>query len=1102
MPTNVWKTGKTRFSRSVTAVLAGAALLHAADAGANTLRFDDAQVSLIHARRWDETHIPSPGEGGELFFDGVHRFLLLRFPGSAEAIYGKLREGRRIESAHLDLHWSKQEFLSVADYLWRGRLLADREEPEWHARAWLLRRPWIACERQGPTWNAYVHGAGYWSLGGARCPFLDRFPEPLGDVKLSSARPRGSIDVTAALTSAACGASVADRLRSLEDHGFLLDKVDPERTMRIAAIARMWVEQPVLRVVFRETGEAAEIGELSAATDVRALANGLTTHGEGGVPSSRIPDNLAALSAGMRKQPDGMPDWMWARVREIRSLRTRSYDWINEVYDGLESHDEERFRAALDLLMRVPPGYDVGHFDMDMLMPLTHYGELLPEAVRYHIREYFAAQWTPPYDGSGWPHRFGGRAEMGTLNLEANFRTCAVLVGETLSLPELTLTGRRGLEMLNRQRIYHEGVIEERGDSYYLGITMAQLQALSRFSEDPLTRLKASLAIEKILFEINATYHPGLRRRVSPVGRRQSYTAAGAPLSALVLAQDVPRAVLHTLSRKGVLIETDREMAHGVPVMGMGSSAPARVARLAPWGKAWEANAIDGKPIPFLSVSTDYVRGGVLSEPIYNTTFMGTTYALASANSEMGFQWPVLAAWRRVSAAVERLEELGLMFPWGYANGQLMIRVHPQVGEDGGIAVGPQVNPLSAALQHRNRMIYVMRPPERAFLADTVSDGLQSLSTRMHVLSWGDDAEREFWVNGQRIEDLPVELSHGDAITMRDGVSFLGLIPIPATDLGRDRQVWVRRESWSLILESFMLDRAETLPDTPQSWEALSRATAGWVVELGSEGEHDSFPAFRERFGETRVDTLWDAETRVLHVACHTGGETLEMGVNTAFARAVSETQRPVTESWAPVPPSRLLAYQRVNGQWPWPDRGIDLDCPLGQMGKTARLEKAGATLTTAEGQMALLRVEPVGGVYIGINPFIDPTPFELTTPEGMIVRSEGALGLGRIALCPSENRLWIDCRLPPPNGDRAAETLQQDAEDGRETGYPGGYPLRRYFRPETDVRRARELSARALLFAGGGEPPRVVLNGEILSGPFASFSMDGRTWHRIPLLP
>jgi len=118
-------------------------------------------------------------------------------------------------------------------------------------------------------------------------------------------------------------------------------------------------------------------------------------------------------------------------------------------------------------------------------------------------------------------------------------------------------------------------------------------------------------------------------------------------------------------------------------------------------------------------------------------------------------------------------------------------------------------------------------------------------------------------------------------------------------------------------------------------------------------------------------------------------------------------------------------------------------------LGKAARLEKGGALLETVEGQMALLKVEPISKTYEAINPFIDPTPFRLGTPEGVIVKAERSIGCARITVQPTVNTLEVDYYLPPPEGDLGVERLQADAKKGLHGG-PAEWesPLTLYFRP------------------------------------------------------
>jgi len=330
--------------------------------------------------------------------------------------------------------------------------------------------------------------------------------------------------------------------------------------------------------------------------------------------------------------------------------------------------------------------------------------------------------------------------------------------------------------------IYGEGTIQERGDSFYQGISLSNLQAAARYSTDPLTRLKASLGVEKMIFELNSTYHPGLRRQVSTIGRRYR-------IADLLMAQDVPRAVLHTLSRKGVLIQRTHETVHGMWSLYLNACPPDRLALLAPWDREWETNAVDEKPLPFLSISSDHVRG-LLKNPIYCDNYMGANYELASMHSVITREWPNQAAWRRARRDVEKLEDLGILFIWDYMNGKPM---NPQKHEESE-GQGPNNNPLLSCLQHRNKLICAMRPTERTFSAEfcNVTGGLRSVFSRVFIYAFGSQEERKLYVNGNAVESFPATARQGDVITIHEGVSYVGLVPLPATNLGSKDEVKIQ----------------------------------------------------------------------------------------------------------------------------------------------------------------------------------------------------------------------------------------------------------------------------------------------------------------------
>ena len=1042
------------------------------------LRFDGPVWAIVNARRWDETRQNWQDDPKQMYFDAVHRFLLLRFPGCAETVHAKLREGYRMQSAALSMAWAGQDWAALKGYSSRQWVMtrAGLAPAHWHARAYALLRPWTDDADVGPTWNAYVNGAGWWRQGGGRCGGVDRSRKPLGTMGLWKEQADGRVDVTELLTSPEYGENTAERLRALEARGFLVLKDElsnPEYGKGLTTgVARIYVKQPRLEVVLRRAApeDGQDIGELPPPVDVAELALKLKAAGGDGVPTTVVPENLAELAAALvEARRSRMPDWMWQRVEEVRKIAAGpGYDpWFQRMVHALDSGDRQQWLKTVDGILSRPPGWAQGHQRIEFSLPLYLYGPILPDVVHYHLRRDFVATLPQPLD----PYSLWKMASMGTLNHMSNARPTYLLGAQTAGVTDVVEAAHFGLSLLNRQMIYSDGFSPEHGDSYYRGITMAPLQSAAKFADDPVIRLKASLMVEKLLFEDISIYHPGLRKRVSRISRR----AGG--LHRLVLGQDVPEAALHTLSPEGVLIHMEEglkdEKVHDMRPFDLANTPPARGALMAPWGREWEANAVDRKPIPFRSVAAAHMFGDWLKEPLHVMTYMGENYALGSEELPAYSMVPFFAAWRRDARKVETVDDFSIMVLRGRLNEE---------------PFGVMDKTPFGILQHNNKAIWVVKTQERKFvveghsnLAKGVKDGLTSFKAQAAIVAYGPDEGRELHVNGKRVTELPASARQRDIITIKDGVSYLGLIPLPATDMGRRQEVTIRAEHPFLTLDSYVMDREQpVLGDDDATWAKLADATGGWVVEFGDAAEHGSFEKFVAHMAKARTQARWDAEGRVLHLSYSSGDDVLEMGFRTDWAREVDLWHDQQS-------PSQVFAYQRVNGRRPWPDKGIEMDNPLGQLGTVEVLRKGGATLATLEGQMAFLRVEPVSGTYEGINPFIDPTPFELTTPEGVAIRSDGPLGLARVTVRPKENTLWVDYALLPASGDRGIEKLQQE----RPQWFPGG----------ADVRTARGRSARSLLVSGLGKTPTVILNGERLPGPFPLFTVAGVPTLRIPIV-
>ncbi|OPZ88214.1 MAG: hypothetical protein BWY76_00058 [bacterium ADurb.Bin429] len=279
---------------------------------------------------------------GPLAFDAVHRSLLVRFPGAAEGIAAALAKGQVIEKVELVLPYLDEElwpqgrvdYPGPDGYRYRTNWDCDKlyraQRPNWHAVAHALRKPWQANAQFGPTYNAAVNGAIYWKRYGATDTTEDRFPAQFGPAEVSSYQPDGRMDVTALLTDAAYGQTPAARLRVLADCGFIVSKWEVYDA-RYFQGAYEWaistgprailIKQPKL-VVTLKAGKAETVA-LAPAADVSALA---AKHAEQpvGVSTAVVPtpSDVTAMNARFLAKPAWMPEWQYARVRQLMGLES------------------------------------------------------------------------------------------------------------------------------------------------------------------------------------------------------------------------------------------------------------------------------------------------------------------------------------------------------------------------------------------------------------------------------------------------------------------------------------------------------------------------------------------------------------------------------------------------------------------------------------------------------------------------------------------------------------------------------------------------------------------------------------------------------------
>lgn len=380
-------------------------------------------------------------QAGPLCFDAVHRHLLVRFPGAAEKIAAALAAGKRIAKVELVLPYLDEELWPTgsggADYPcadgyryrmnWNCDKLYREQRPNWHAVAWLLRKPWTADAAHGPTYNAAVNGAVYWKRFGATDTEEDRFPARLGPVEVSSYEPAGRMDVTAVLADPAFGKTLAERLRGLADCGFVIQKEEVyDARFLSGSDAYEWcvstgprailVKRPQL-VVTLEPGQAEPI-KLAPAADVAKTAADRAGK-PAGSPTAVVPSaaEVAGLNERFLAKPAWMPDWQYAHVRQLMGLehggqvqpfyfrvvpphvanRAREVEAREAKQAGRQPDlDYAVYLTWLDWINGQPPRWWAGHLTAaDTVMQWYNFRAAIPAPVQESIRRSWNA-WLMP----------------------------------------------------------------------------------------------------------------------------------------------------------------------------------------------------------------------------------------------------------------------------------------------------------------------------------------------------------------------------------------------------------------------------------------------------------------------------------------------------------------------------------------------------------------------------------------------------------------------------------------------------------------------------------------------------------------------------------
>ncbi len=1036
---------RARFLRAAGATLATS--LAASRASAQNRRdgelfeIADSETATIDGRHWDK-----PFVGGRTV-DAVHRSVLLRFPGAADAFAATLSRGRVLVKAELSLAYDGYEIVPEG-YTCRdglGRKAWTENPPTWHVQAWPLRQPWIADPVNGPTFNASVNGRRFWARYGASDPAHDRHAPSLAAQELSVGSREARTDITHLLATDVLTRDAGARLLVLEQCGFLLRKVETyDSRYREQGNAYEWAmptgghglrfTAPRLLLTCRRIG-----GVVAVTLPPRLDRAALLRTGDGSRPTAVLPPPAEIAARGRRVVDAGLEGREAWQVERIRELQRVGGDEVSPWAETESETSYANYKERLREIMAMPPRYWQGWAIQDDLLIWHLFRDVLPAPVQDHMKAYWQAWLQPDLPTSAFVHpqsrdaidyfkrnldwrgrasffRGGYNFAVSTQNFNHTAAMGALLGGALIDAANPMADGRHGLEFLPlRYWSFLDGSTQEMLDPYYLSITLSAQKMFADFAPAPIDRLMGRILVDRTMEMLVSVYHPALRRFVAPSGR--------ARLSGVLVEQDGIYGALHTVSKAGVVNHLDRtpaETVHGMPAWGY-DFPPGRVAMQSlqqPWAPAWVSGVIDDKSLPFEDTAADTIRGN-FKPPLWRRTYLGRWHGLASQDIHAGTV-DLLGQWVRAARTATRAEDRGMLTARYVANAPDLTTTN------GGVA--PMAG-LLLTFQSRNRAIVFAKPHgnRNRFLEAVGKEGLSHLATVIGLWNLADGREWELFAGGRRIESFPHRMTAARPILIRDGISYLAVLPLPSTDLGRDAEIEIapgiagRAEpngaavAPALTISIFNLRRDRPVPVNSLDLKAIgTRSHGGFVLEMGDDAQYGSFEAFARHIQANRLTTEWHEDRRLLEVAYRSGPDLLEAGFTTDFGQRV--------EAHFPIDPGaqeHAIPWRRLNGRWPYLPAGLERDSGWAQQGTTGRLEKNGAVLATEPGRKAYLIADPSSGAVIAYNPLPDPQAWMLRTRDGVALQADGKVGLLRVEVRPWARE--IDIAHTPKDGQDGA---------------------------------------------------------------------------------
>jgi|694.fasta_scaffold63198_2 hypothetical protein len=650
-----------------------------------------------------------------------------------------------------------------------------------------------------------------------------------------------------------------------------------------------------------------------------------------------------------------------------------------------------------------------------------------------------------------------GFTRMGsTANFNSSASSGALLNGQIIGSQRAIEDGRAGLMRFPFwQWTWGAGVGQEFIDHYYWAIASAGNKLFADFCQQPEDKMAGWSIIQKTANDLAMAFHPSLKKLIGPASRTYYEHVLG--------EQDGLYHILHTLSKKGALSDVatgtlpaltnpvpDANGKLPKPMSAWGHDYPPQAVALnsmsGPWGDEWISEWIDEKPLPWRSL----LEKKVTSDGDWVTTYFGENYGLSSIRKSPQ-RIHALGQWRRKAEIPSSMRDIGT----------LDMRIgfnQTQIGDDASGIISSQGT--YRTYQHDNTLIMLAQPNPKIIAEQAAEHSfgqkklpaqeIKSVQCTAALFNFEEPAPTwQIFVDDKKVESLPVTAKSGQVITIRDGVSYIAVRPLPTDDLGRDADITLeagqpQTQAYhefsniqpALFIYSNFYRKGEAI--TKAALDGLKDASSGFIVEMGDEKEYGSFEKFQNHIREAKLSG-------------QKGEVNYQSGKETMVATWNNFT---------------------VNGKDPADyakEQNLIQDTTLSQMGRR-NLEKSGAVVERGDMNPELpllLQTFPKQKIYVAANMLPNYLPYGFREPGGVKIVADGLLSMGRWVVKDSRE---IDIKYTP-----FGDNYRSEAEKK--------HPL-----------------ASLLFVSGTKEKPKVTLNEKEITGELKAWKQGDTEGWLVPL--